>query len=126
MIIVSGGVNDLGASRVTMVDFVDRTLAELRSAFPEAQIVAVGGIFYTGDERPAALQYLNDQVARMATEVGGTYIDIGEPLLGHPELMAPDGLHPNAEGHALIAQLTERAMVEAGVLEPRAVPSLEA
>ena len=30
-------------------------------------------------------------------------IDIGEPLLGDPELLAPDGLHPSVAGHAVIA-----------------------
>ncbi|GAA5193127.1 hypothetical protein GCM10023346_17000 [Arthrobacter gyeryongensis] len=33
---------------------------------------------------------------------GATYLDIGQPLWGHPEFLAADGIHPDDAGHAAI------------------------
>ncbi|PKQ26961.1 MAG: hypothetical protein CVT64_00470 [Actinobacteria bacterium HGW-Actinobacteria-4] len=116
VVVVSGGVNDLGASREQIEADVAATYATLRATFPEATIYAVGGIYYTGSERPEVLQFLNDAVRDAAEREGVVFIDIGEPLLGRPDLMAPDGLHPNPEGHTVIKDLTV-----AGLVPPHAV-----
>ncbi|WP_062211147.1 SGNH/GDSL hydrolase family protein [Demequina oxidasica] len=114
IVIVSGGVNDLSASRELIDMRVPETFTALREAFPEAQIYAVNGIYYTGLVTPALLAYLNEAVEHAVTEVGGSYVDIGEPLLGHPELMGPDTLHPNSAGHALITDLTLQELSRVG------------
>jgi acyl-CoA thioesterase-1 len=112
VVVVSGGVNDLGASRERITAGVNATYATLRETFPHATIYAVGGIYYTGDARPELLQFLNDAVEAAAEREDALFIDIGEPLLGRPELMAVDGLHPNAEGHAVIKDLILAALDE--------------
>jgi lysophospholipase L1-like esterase len=108
-VFVSGGVNDFLSGEEEVTAAIDQTFTDLRAAFPDAQMFAVGSIFYTGDERPEPLQRLNDAVESAAASVDAEYADIGEPLLGRPDLMAPDGLHPNPEGHAVIADLTLEA-----------------
>ncbi|WP_430868306.1 SGNH/GDSL hydrolase family protein [Demequina aurantiaca] len=110
IVIVSGGVNDLGATPETIDSQVSQTFTELRDTFPGAQLYAVNGIYYTGNETPPLLDYLNESVSSAVTRVEGTYLNIGDPLLGHPELMARDGLHPNPAGHLLIADLTQSAL----------------
>lgn len=118
IIIVSGGVNDLRATPQLIDTQIRETFATLRETFPAARLYAVNGIYYTGDVTPPLLAHLNESVALAADQVGGTYLDIGEPLLGHPELMAADELHPNPKGHALIADLTQAALNRAGAFEP--------
>ncbi len=82
--------------------------------FPDARIYAVNGIYFQGTRTPPEMAALNDALKAAAERTGVTYLDIGDPLLGHPELMAYDGLHPNPQGHALIARLTQEAMDAAG------------
>ncbi|WP_061962962.1 SGNH/GDSL hydrolase family protein [Demequina aurantiaca] len=118
IVIVSGGVNDLSASRELIDMRVPETFKALRESFPEAQIYAVNGIFYTGLVTPALLAYLNEAIEHAVTEAGGHYLDIGEPLLGHPELMGPDTLHPNPAGHAKIADLTLAELSRVGAPVP--------
>lgn len=118
IIIVSGGVNDLSATQQLIDTRVRETFAALRETFPEARIYAVNGIYYTGLMTPSLLAHLNESVSHAATQAGGTYLDIGDPLLGHPELMADDGIHPNPTGHALIADLTQSAFERVGAFEP--------
>ena len=47
---------------------------------------------------------LREQVEREATRVDAEYLDLGDMFLDRPDLIAPDNLHPNEEGLALIAQ----------------------
>jgi lysophospholipase L1-like esterase len=44
-----------------------------------------------------------------AQRAAATYLDIGEPLFGHPSMMDVDGWHPNDAGHAAIAAAVEKA-----------------
>ena len=41
-------------------------------------------------------------------DVDGTWLDIGFPLVGHPELLQPDGIHPNAAGQKVVARTHRR------------------
>ena len=36
-------------------------------------------------------------------QIGGTFIDIGQPMSGHPELMQDDDVHPNTAGQVVLA-----------------------
>jgi lysophospholipase L1-like esterase len=109
IVFISGGVNDMGATETQIADAVAGTYRDLQQAFPDAEIFAVGGIYFTGEERPALLQFLNDEVEQAAADIGATYVDIGEPLLGRPDLMADDRQHPNPDGHRVIAEATREA-----------------
>lgn len=117
VIIVSGGVNDLGATELMIDTQVREIFTALRETFPDAELYAVNGIYYTGTETPPLLAYLNESVSHAVTLAGGTYLDIGDPLLGHPELMGPDRVHPNPAGHELIADLTQDALDRAGAFK---------
>lgn len=118
IIIVSGGVNDLRATESLIDKRVRETFFALREAFPDARIYAVNGIYYTGPVTPPLLSYLNESVSYAVNQVGGKYLNIGDPLLGHSELMAEDGLHPNSAGHTLIADLTLAELRRVGAFEP--------
>ena len=47
---------------------------------------------------------VDEIVGDAVRDVDGTWLDIGFPLVGHPELVQADGIHPNAAGQRLVAQ----------------------
>jgi lysophospholipase L1-like esterase len=108
VIVVSGGVSDLGAGLGEIEAAVQGTFVTLRETFPDATIYAVGAV---GTDRRAehTVEDLNAIVEAQATKVDAVYVDLGDPLAGRPELLAGNG-RPNAEGHAVIAELTSNVI----------------
>jgi lysophospholipase L1-like esterase len=96
-------MNDEGKSTdAGFVRAVTATFQELRSRLPHAQIVAVNP-FWDAAAPPARLAAMAQEIAAAVRAVGGIYLDIGDPLLGHPNYVGPDGVHPNDVGHAALA-----------------------
>lgn len=116
IVIVSGGRNDVpnvdGKYAAGVADFFQ----QLRAALPDAQIIATSPL-WGADVPPSELASIARAVQDGVTAVGGTYLDIGQPLRGHPEWIIADGIHPNAAGHAAIAQAVDAA------LDSLAIPS---
>lgn len=113
VVVVSGGRNEIFNTVANPQVFslldpkwptgVEAFFVALRAATPRAQIVATSPIW--SDERaPDALQGMRSTIQRAVNAVGGVHIDIGDPLLGRKDCMAPDGIHPNDAGHAVIAK----------------------
>lgn len=100
IVVVSGGRNDEGHRSLERE--VEDFYAGLRAALPGARIIATSPLW---DEPPAPewLRELRVVVEREVTSVGGEYVDLGDLFLGRPDLIAPDGLHPDEEGLRLIA-----------------------
>jgi lysophospholipase L1-like esterase len=100
IVVVSGGRNDTMGTEVAAQ--IDRFYTELRTALPDVQIIATSPL---GDDDPAptSLTSMGATIETAATKAGGTYIDLGQPLAGRTELITEDGVHPNDDGHAAIA-----------------------
>ena len=97
VVIVSTAGND---GRADVTDAAMRVFRELRAALPDARIVAVAP-FRRGPELPRAT--MADEVRRAAAAAGVEWVDPDDPLVGHPELLLEDGVHPTSEGHAALA-----------------------
>ena len=112
VVVVSGGRNDAKSPR--LAGAIRVFYKKLRATYPDAEIFATSPIWYGGSV-PARLRHIKELVAKAATAVGATYIDLGEPLLGHPELMSKDEVHPNTAGHIELARVidTRIAVLEA-------------
>ncbi len=103
VVIVSGGRNDLGRNSAAELEApVADFYTALRDALPNARIVVTSPI-WDDPPPPRALLELSDIVQREAARVDAEYLDLGDPLEGRPELIAPDGLHPNEEGLRVLA-----------------------
>lgn len=103
-VIVSGGRNDSLGDPLAWEDAVNKTFTEIRARFPKSTILAVNPIAedakYIG-AKPA--------VVKAAVEaVNGTFVDIGQPVMGKPELLSKDKVTPNFQGHLAIAQSFEK------------------
>jgi lysophospholipase L1-like esterase len=77
------------------------------NVFLDGQVGAAHGADYVRDS-DALTQQVNDALKNAAQQHGDTYIDLHGPFLrdgDDTELLASDGDHPSAAGHALITKL---------------------
>jgi lysophospholipase L1-like esterase len=113
IVFVTMGLNDnfsfvRAASRIREQIFVD--LEYLRMALPIARFVVVEPFWYT-DARPASLEIISGWVAEAASFIDADHIAGASHFLEHhPEWMAIDGLHPNDDGYAAIAERMDVAL----------------
>jgi hypothetical protein len=104
IVVVSGGRNDGGSYPAQ----VHALFTGLRAQLPEAQIYAVSPLW---DDAPTPqwLSELGNDVKANVTQVGGTYLDIGQPLEGRADYIV-SGVYPNAEGQKAVAQAVLQAL----------------
>jgi hypothetical protein len=76
--------------------------SDIHAALPKAKIYATSPI-WDNTVTPANIKTMGSSVRKSITAIGGTYLDIGEPLLDHPELISTIVGHPNDAGHKAIA-----------------------
>ena len=117
MVVVSGGRNDTALNPVDVQASITKFYQELHATMPTAKIIALSPV-WDATHPPAALADIASSVQQAAVAAGGAYVDIGEPLAGHPELIAADKVHPNDAGHEALAVATEKALRAAGVVKP--------
>jgi polysaccharide biosynthesis transport protein len=105
VVIVSGGINDAG-SNVTQA--ATTLFTSLRTALPKAQIIALSPVGRaTG--YPTELAKIRDEIKAAAASTGVTFVDIGNPLQGRPDLYF-DETHPNAAGYKVLADTITKAI----------------
>lgn len=100
VVVVNGGRNEVNVPN--WAAGVQNFFNMLRSSLPSATIIATS-VIWDDDPVPAALPGMCATVQSAVQAVGGTYVNLADPLLGHPEYIASDGVHPNDAGHAAIA-----------------------
>jgi acyl-CoA thioesterase-1 len=108
VVVVSGSSNDLGQSDAELSAATAATLKMIRLALPAARIIAVSAV-WGATALPAQMIAINNQVKAAVAAVGGDYLNIGQPLSGHPELMQSDAVHPTAAGQLVLARAVAAA-----------------
>lgn len=110
IVVVSGGRNDYEAGTSSVTGAVAASLfAAIRSVAQNAELVVTRPI-WDSTRPPAEFATLVDGVQGAASNAGARYLDISEPLIDRPEMIDPDGLHPNDAGHRAIAEAVVRAI----------------
>jgi lysophospholipase L1-like esterase len=106
VVLVSAGRNDLTIyqSNKTLVrDSIEQTIATLRAGLPHARIVVISPMWDSSAVNPGILEMATwtqqSAAAHGAQWVGGA----SSWLLGHPEWVSADAVHPADAGHAQIA-----------------------
>jgi acyl-CoA thioesterase-1 len=105
VVLVTGGGNDVPAwaEQGDRADAVTAFYRDLRDRWPHAAVYAVSP-FWNAAEPPEELVMIGDDVHDAVDRIGGHYLDVGEPMTGHPEWILPDGDHPNPAGNEIIAE----------------------
>lgn len=100
IVVVAGGRNDGdGFDPVAISDFY----VALRAALPDASIYAVSPL-WDDDATPEWITRMSRDVQAAVEPVDGLFLDVGQPLEGHPEFIFEDGVHPNGAGYKAIAE----------------------
>jgi acyl-CoA thioesterase-1 len=108
VVVLAGSSNDLGESNAALAKATTATLKTLRSALPTARIIAISAV-WGATSLPPQMTEIDHQVRSAIAAVGGEYLDIGQPLAGHPELMQSDAVHPTAAGQRVLARAVSDA-----------------
>lgn len=114
LILIQGSSNDLDQDNDRLLASTVSMVAALHAALPRATIVGLSAVWNETDE-PGQLADIDSQVEQAVTPIGGTYLDVGEPLFGHPEFMQLDDIHPNAQGQLVLSDAIEKALADAGI-----------
>ncbi len=115
IVLIAATRNDLTVDDRVLRARTGQVLDRIRSALPDATIIGTSAVW--GDNTPPARLSAVDAVVRQAvTGVGGTFLDLGFPLAGHPELLQADHIHPNAAGQGVVAGVVERALDAAHII----------
>jgi lysophospholipase L1-like esterase len=105
IVIVSGGRNDQSDDAQTAGAAAKALFAKLRAKLPNAVLIGVAP-FWGDSDLPPEMVSLATAVNKGVTDAGGSYIDIEDPIHGHPNFMADDA-DPNDKGYAAIADALE-------------------
>jgi acyl-CoA thioesterase-1 len=120
LIIISGSSNDLDAGDPLLTQRTSDTIERIRDSLPASKIVAVSAL-WGASTPPAQLSAIDRQVEAAVRFAHGSFVAIGQPLQGHPELMQSDGVHPTTAGHRFIElrflQAVRVMAVPGGVLD---------
>lgn len=114
VIVISGSSNDLGATNAQVMTATSAAINALHLALPATKIIAVSAVW--GDTAlPPQLKSITADVATAVAAVGGSYLQIHQPLAGKSNLMQPDDVHPTAAGQRVLAAAVQRAIARHGL-----------
>jgi len=118
IVFVTMGLNDNFSYGIAADDIrrqITLDLDRLSTALPDARFIVVEPFWYT-DERPESVEVINGWVRDAAAAIDADYVaGASRWIEGHPEWMAADGLHPNDEGYAAMAERMDAALIELGL-----------
>lgn len=109
VIVVSAGSADVDESGSTLAGAIPAFFVNLKTAFPDAKIYVVSPL-WDNTTPPAALGTIAKLVRTSAVAVGATYIDVGQPLRGHPSWVVSGTTLANNNGAVAIADAIDRQM----------------
>ncbi|GAB2737029.1 hypothetical protein GCM10027273_14780 [Nocardioides pakistanensis] len=116
VIVVAGGVDDLGAHPMQRItDAAEDVVTQLVEQAPDAQLVLVSPFSYGG---PGPLtEEFTGNLREIADAQGIPYVDATGWLMPSDDYFSGDRYHPADAGQREIATRMEQALLEAGIAE---------
>ena len=102
IVLIGGTRNDVFASTQGLKAAATAALQRLRTALPHARIIGVGPL-WGSDQPPAQIAVIDKTVKEAVLAVGGSWVELGQPFTGHPELVLSDHVHPTVQGQRMLA-----------------------
>jgi lysophospholipase L1-like esterase len=105
LVVFFGSRNDQGVDPMQMAAMAHDTFDMARRIAPSSKLLVIGPPWPTANP-PFDMLYVRDTLHSQAEWAGATFIDpISEGwFVGRPDLIGPDGVHPNDAGHAYMAE----------------------
>ncbi|MBM7805818.1 lysophospholipase L1-like esterase [Geodermatophilus bullaregiensis] len=103
VVVVQGSTNDVGVDPAAVGAAAAALYAELAAAVPDADVVVLGPLAAPVVPR-AAVEAVRDALAAAAGQAGVRFVDpIADGWLEPPDGLYADGLHPDEDGYARLA-----------------------
>jgi lysophospholipase L1-like esterase len=104
LVVFFGSRNDQPVDPGQLADKAQETFALARRFAPSARFLVIGPPWPTADVPESVLQ-IRDVLNATARAAGAAFVDpIGDRwFVDRPDLIGPDGVHPNDAGHAYLA-----------------------
>jgi len=116
LLVIESSSNDFWEDEDEVRSDTANTVYELHAAVPDARIVGLSTIWNDDPDVPADTKITSDALRDAVDAVGGTFVEVGQPLAGHPDWMQDDDVHPTARGQRAIEQTVMSALQDADVL----------
>jgi lysophospholipase L1-like esterase len=101
VVVVSGGRNDVDIPAARLRGAARQLFATLHTRLPDARLIAIAP--WWGDSKhPSKLTKVDVAVQAGVEAAGGTYLNVADALVDHPDWMA-DQADPNDRGYRAIA-----------------------
>ncbi len=106
VVVLQASSNDLGQDDYELDGATEQLVAAVHRLLPRARVVGLSAV-WDQDAPPAQLATISTALHAAVTGVGGSWLDLGQPLRGHPAWMQADDVHPTARGQrALLAAVS--------------------
>ncbi|MDL9979995.1 SGNH/GDSL hydrolase family protein [Microbacterium sp. ASV49] len=115
LVIVESSSNDMGQSDDAIDEATSDTMATLRTAVPGATIVALSTVWNEQASPPEEVASSSTAIQRAAAAEHAIYLNLGQPLEGHPEWMQSDDVHPTADGQRVLAETVRTQLAAVGI-----------
>ncbi len=116
VVIVQSSSNDFGEDPDDVRAQTLTTVQEMRDAAPNAHIIGLSTIWNDDTDTPDEVATTSDDLSTAIAMVGGTFIDVGQPLADHSAWMQDDDVHPTPRGQEAIEEAVRAKLRDAGVL----------
>lgn len=103
LVVVESSDNDEGEDPVALAAATMATVKALHAALPHAWIVGLSTLWDQPGGTPAEVRQSSTDLERAVDVVGGTYIDVGQPIAGRAGLLQSDDEHPTVIGQQVLA-----------------------
>lgn len=114
VVIVQSSSNDFGEDPDEVRAATIATIDQMHQAAPDAQIVGLSTIWNDDSDLPDEVASTSGDLQEAITLIGGTFVDVGQPLAGHPRWMQDDDVHPTARGQEAIARVIREKLPPLG------------
>ena len=105
LVLFFGSRNDEGVDPLQLAGMAHDAFDLARRVAPLARLLVIGPPWPTADP-PSDVLYVRDTLGDQARDAGAVFVDpISDGwFVGRPDLIGPDGVHPNDAGHAYMAE----------------------
>lgn len=115
LVVIQSSDNDLGESAADIRQATEQTVEHIRTALPDAEIVGFSTLWDQPGAVPAEVSQSSDDLRSAVALVGGTFIDVGQPIAGTPGLLQSDNEHPTDAGQTVLALAFAADLHRAGI-----------
>jgi acyl-CoA thioesterase-1 len=105
LVLVGASDNDLDADADQVASTMQQAVDRLHTALPDTRIVGFSAL--TGSATDDDLSPGDAALRRTVADVGGTWLDLGQPYRDRAGLVQDDGEHPTLPGQQAIAATVE-------------------